>query len=61
MLELFDYTRQIRDALDLEARALVGHAHREHVHNSDTKNSEGSGERDGVEFVSHASESHTSS
>ena len=28
LLELFDYTRQIRDELDLEAGALAGHAHR---------------------------------
>ena len=44
LLELFDYTRQIRDELDLETRALAGHAHREHVRHSDTENSEGSGE-----------------
>ena len=61
LLELFDYTRQIRDELDLETRALAGHAHREHVRHSAPKTLRGLERRTGFESVFHTSESHTSS
>ena len=61
LLELFDFTRHKRDRLNLAAEALARHAHRELVLYSDFENSEGSGEEDEADTVSHTSGDHTSS